>query len=475
MSDPIVIQGGAMAMAVRESDHDTFDNEKVVNWLANSAGLGVFAHGRIHQQSGNAILVGDLIHKRGFLLTDDLLKMTEQALDSMGEPLVIRSSYGRLLALAMLPTMGTANGEGDLVAYYEGGVAFFNTHIAPRETIADTDGKILQAGWDQKRQIDYRLNRISAVGRYAVAVLPRDHFFRSQFGLHLLRLVLGDGSIQTEQLNTVSTDIQPILAADDRALLPAAACGFWLHGNRMLCTTGLAADESISAAGHGRGVVSWNQATTFTEDGTPVPRWEGLWVFDDKISGLHWLGETGIRPEPGTFGFLATGEAGLYFGAFDQNALCDTRDGEEIAIEWDLETGCFPNNDRHLWKKLSGGSIEVELSGEDCRVRVLVRTDVKDQWVLWKEFSPGDRAKRSTQAFHMVEDLGAPPSDCAKGTWFQVRVEGLGAAEIWSIDLDISAAERKTGRQDNSLSGAPERDFFEINSEPVSKRWPISR
>ncbi|MFK5283998.1 hypothetical protein ACI3PL_30915, partial [Lacticaseibacillus paracasei] len=79
--------------------------------------------------------------------------------------------------------MQTANGEGDLIAYHENGVVAFNTHEAPRETRVAGDGSIVQKGWDTKRLVNHLLNKVSAVGRYAVAVLPRDHFFRSAFGL----------------------------------------------------------------------------------------------------------------------------------------------------------------------------------------------------------------------------------------------------------------------------------------------------
>lgn len=473
MSDLYQVQGGECAAGVVEDSHDTFAFDKHRNFLVNSAGIGIYMHGRVHQQSGNAIFVGDLIHARGNRATDDLLLMEEQAKLSCGEPLTVRSSYGGLRAMAVLPAMGTANGEGDLVAYYEGGVVFFNTHAAPRETKTDGEGKVVTEGWDTKRLVDHRLNRVSATGRYAVAVLPRDHFFRSFFGLHFLSLSLGTGTFNSEQINTVSTDVEPILSADDVTLLGGTACGFWLHGNRMFATTGMSEDPAVSAAPFGRGMVVWNQAVTFTEDRTPRPAWEGLWTFDNGITGVHWLGDIGVRPVAGAFGFIAS-DVGqeLHFASIEPEARVDHRGDEEIPIEWSFETGQFHNGTLQQTKVLKGGSAEFVFFSTLQKVRVLVRTDRQDEWIRWKEFAPTAKARTPRQSLLETVDLGMPPAACKEATWFQVRVEGLGAAEVRSIDLEITEGVNKAGRNNCVVSGAPERDYFEINSAPASSRWP---
>lgn len=476
MNETFEHQGGESVSAVVVDSHDTLVWEQHRNFLINSAGLGIYAHGRVHQQGGNAIFVGDLIHMRGHKLTDDILLMEQQAKLGCGEPLTVRSSFGKLTAMAILPAMGTSNGEGDLVAYYEGGVVFFDTHESPRETKYDAEGrKIVSAGWDTKRLVNHRLNRISAVGRHSVAVLPRDHFFRSPFGLHFLSMALGEGTLKSEQINLVSTDVDDILKTDPVELLGGTACGFWLHGNRMFASTGLTDDLAVSASPFGRGLVVWNQATSFTEDRTPVPTWEGLWTFDHGIEGVHWLGDVGVRPAAGTFGFLATGpDEELYFGTFDSDATTDWRDGEVLPIEWSFETAQFHTNNLQKTKVLTGGMMEAVFSSESAKVRVLVRTDRNDEWTRWKTFSPEVRTRGRAQSILQATDLGKPPESCTEATWFQIRVEGLGAAEIRSIDLEIADGLTKAGRQNCAVSGAPERDFFEINSAPPSTRWPSS-
>lgn len=99
MEEPIVSDD------VPNHSHDSFDFSKHINFLINSAGLGVYAHGRIHQQGPHSIFVSDIIHKRGSLKTDDILLMEEQQLASSAPPLSTNSSLGQLKAMSVLPAM----------------------------------------------------------------------------------------------------------------------------------------------------------------------------------------------------------------------------------------------------------------------------------------------------------------------------------------------------------------------------------
>ena len=474
MSDTFAIGGGDEAQVVVESTHDTFDSAKFSNWLANGAGLGIYAHGRVHQQVGRLIYVGDMIHKRGHASTEDVLLMEEQCTLAHSDPLSAPSRLGRITAMAVLPTMSTANGEGDLIAYYENGVVSFNTFESPRETRIDGKGANVQKGWDTKRLVNHLLNRVSATGRYAVASLTRDHFFRSRFGLHFLKTVLGEGSFNTEQTNRISQDVDPILDKDLPVLLRGAAAGHWLEGNRMMATTGLAAGSHTATAA-GRGMVVWNQASTFTEDRTPSPVWEGLWTFDNGIEGVHWLGDSTVVSQPGSFGALVSDRDGkLYFASVNRDALKDFRDGVHLPIEWSFETGRFAFDGLATLKTVREGRLEGVFGEASQRVRVLIRTDLNTAWKVWKEFAPCDKVKMANQSYLLSEPLGQPPAACREATWFQIRVEGLGAAEIRVIDLDFSPGTVKSGRHQCSVIGAPERDFFEINSSPAADRWTSS-
>lgn len=452
---------GKQALSTFDGSHDTFDETKHVNWLVNNAGVGIYVHGRIHQQLGSSIYVGDLIHKRGHLATDDLLLMEEQALLSMGEPLATNSRLGGLVSLAVLPTMNTANGEGDLIAYYQFGVVSYNTFESPRESRYDGQGTLIQKGWDSKRLVNHLLNHVSAVSRYAVAVLTRDHLFRSIRGLHFLKVVLGEGTFNSENVNRVSTDVDPILETDKN--LSGAAVGFWIDGDRMFATTGLVADATFATNSFGRGFVSWHQATSFTEDRTPVPAWEGLWTVDSGIKGIHKFSSNG---------FICSGsDQKLYLAEFDKSLTGDLRDGAVIPIEWSLETSRTAPDGINSKISIKGCVLEFACTTTEA-IRVLIKTDSTGAWVTWKTLTIPDKVRTTDQLYLFTEMLGEPPQKCREATWAQVRVEGVGATEIRLIELDYSSNTVKSGRTQSYVSENSEIDFFITNNSPVTERWP---
>lgn len=472
MSVPLLPSGGENAERIVRSSRDTFIWDNKRNFLINSAGIGIYGHGRIHQQGGNAVYISDLIHGLGPLATDDLLLMEEQAMESMGDPLVVPSRLGRMTAAAILPAMNTAHGEGDLIAFYEAGVVAFDTHQAPRETKygGQDNNEVIQKGWDARRLVNHLLNKVSAVGRYAVAVLPRDLLFRSAFGLHFLKSVIGEGTFKTEQINRVSNPVQKVLDLDDPALLPGAACGFWLHGNRMFATVGLVANGAISASPYGRGFVSWNQDNLYTQDGTPLPAWEGLWLPDAGVAGVHWFGDASPLPRDKAFGFLASSDVGeLYFVNIDAGGD-DFRGEDVIPIEWSFETGRYDLNQSDRTKGLRDGFIDWQFGRHGGRVKVFIRTDLSD-WTLWHEFGPDPGALRRGEVHVVSESFGMAPTACREGTWFQVRVEAFGAGEVHSIGLDITEGVVKSGRKTRSVVRFAERDPFETNRKPATERW----
>lgn len=463
MPDHIQPYGGKQALLTHESSHDTFNSDNFLNWLENGAGLGIYAHGRIHQQIDRDIFVGDLIHKRGHATPEDILLMEEQALLSTGDPLTVPSRLGNLTALAVLPVMQTANGEGALIAYYQNGVVSFDTFEAPRESRYDGDGAQITKGWDSKRLVNHLLNTVSAVGRRAVSVLTRDHLFRSLRGLHFLKTTLGEGTFNSENVNTISSDVAPVLDADPVNLLEGAATGFWLFGNRMLATTGLVSGNA--ALPHGRGFVSWNQATTFTEDRTPRPAWEGVWVVDSGIAGIHQFVETAEVPDKASFGFVCSDRSsGVRLCTLDPEAAHDSRDGVQIPIQWSFETGRYAPEGLGIRKTVNDCVVEAVYTPASQEVRIYLRTDANSEWTLWRRFTPSTEAKTASGKFQLAVSLGKPPVSAREGTWFQLRVEGSGPVEVSLIELDYSPVTGKSGRQSWSSVDFPEEDIFKTNN-----------
>jgi len=462
------VTGGEECGDITNSSHDSFCESNHVNWLVNGAGIGIYAHGRIHQEAGGpAIFVSDLVHKRGYMTTSDVLLMEEQALESMGDPLTVPSRLGSLKALAVLPATSTANGEGDLIAYHENGVVSYETGTTPRETRANADGEMISKGWSMKRMVSHLLNTVSAVGRYAIAVLPRDHAFRSFYGLHFLRTVMGNGTFRAESIDLISQDVQPLLDADPKHLLEGAAMGSWLRGHRIFASTGLSFNSCLSALPLAQGFVSLNQATSFTADRTPQPLSEGLWTFDNDVAGMSQFFQIGVRASADSFGVLACDrDADWFFASIDETSRDDHRDDAAIPIEWEAVTA-------QVWASANGftqvndGVLEVVLD-PGSQVQVSIRTDERHAWSEW---SVAKNDSSSGKQVLVVEPLGSPGSGTKTVTWFQVRVRGIGYAEIRALKVSLSPAGTKEGQRRKVEIDTLNDDPYIFNNEPASSRW----
>ena len=462
------------------SSHDTLIWEKHRNFLINGAGLGAYAHGRIHQDSGRVIYVSDLIHKRGTKYTDDILLMEEQQAGSFGDPLSTNSRLGKLRALEVLPAVNNANGDGLLVAYYDHGVVSFDTSAVPRETRYDTDDSlsVVQKGWSEIRQVNHLLNRVSATGRYAVGILPRDHAFRSRFGIHLLKTSLGEGSFNDEFINTLSQDVQPILDADIKSALKGATVGQWIEGHRLLTSVGMVENEIFTSSAMARGFVVWNQAVTFTEDRTPRPMWEGLWSPHCEIAGIHRLLDVTPVNGDNLSGFVASkDDSSMLFAEIDKHLGCDILDGDPVQIEWNVTSRkvfrVTPERDGDdegysILNKLTEGRVELEASGPGSKVRVMIRTDSSPEWAEWHKEDTSD--SESTQLFSI--NLGQPPSGYRRASWFQFRVEGLGKSALRVLEIEISQERSKMGKVITTHDvSEKEESFHRINLKPTTDRW----
>lgn len=439
-----------------QSPHDTFVWANHRNFLINGAGLGAYVHGRIHQEGPFSIYVSDIIHSRGHRRTDDILLMEEQVLPSMGPPLSTNSSLGNLVAMAAMPKQGSANGDGDLIAYYEGGVVSFDTFQFPRESRHDGEGKQISEGWDKKRMVSRLLNSISAVGRYAVTELPRDHLFRSRYGLHFLKTALGEGTFNDETTNTISAPVDPILDADAPEALYGAATGHWLKGARLFATAGMMQAQPYTATSMGKGFVSLNKASTFTLDRTPIPVWEGVWIANaEVVAGIHAFTESGD-----SFGFLASSTSSdIHFVAIRRDIETDLIDNKEIPIGWDLTTKAIAMAGIDKVATTSGGSLDA-IMAPGSTISVEARSMEHGDWVPWTII----RACSDNGTVLQSANLGPPPKELKNSTWLQLRLTGTGYAEIHRLDVSFSEGTNKTdGRKScSSLAAGVRNDYFRL-------------
>lgn len=437
-----------------ESGENTHDAPEAKNWLPHRATIGVYIHGRTHVSvpfsgEGCAVVlnselwVSDPLTKRGPDVSDDILAMEEALLDSCGGPLVAPSRLGMTLAMEVLPT-GAANGEGALFDFRENGVVAHDTLTHPRETLAGENGEIIQQGWDEKRISNVRLQTVSATGRYAVAPLPDDLWFRSDYGFHFLKKTLGQGTLRDEHLNQESHDIQPLIDADEDGPVHGAAAGHWLKGNRFLGTAGFRESAKLSSSAFGTGIVSYNQATTLTEDGTPRPLWEGLWKPDQGVVAIHRFLKAGARPRDRRYGFISSlGSGAIHFAEFDTKSRgVEVRGAKEIPIRWKLVTAAFLMTGSKNVDAIRSGFIEFVGDASTRFVKISIRTDENECWSEWSTITPNLK-----ETFLVSRSFGEPTKPYREATWFQFMVEGEGFVELRFLDVEaVKIVEKNDGR-----------------------------
>ena len=453
--------------------HDKLTSEENANWLPNFSTLGHYIHGRTHISvdfgpSSNStsfnseVWVSDIIGKRSLddCSADDILKMEEAMLDSGGGTLIAPSRLGKTLAFETLLSSGN-NGEGVFVDFRECGVVFHDTFQTPRETLIGEDDNILTPGWDERRITNVQLQTISAVGRYSVYQLPDDIWFRSEYGFHYLKKTLGTGTVKDEKRNHESHDIQPLLDLDEDGPLEGVSTGYWLRNDRLMGTVGMAQNPMYSSSAMGRGFVVLNQASTYTEDDTPRPLWEGLWLPDENIAGIHKFSRIGQRNNNNQFGFICSDvNRNIFAGELvNKRTGYDTRKGVKSLIPWQYTSGAFAFSSIDNVDSLRSGYLDFIGDESTSDVEIEIRTDQHQCWEPWTTIETSFKSKSlKSIAF------GEPSARIVReATWFQFRIKGLGYVEIRTFDIDAVTVDVKNDGRNHIVPVCCEPDnYFEI-------------
>jgi hypothetical protein len=412
--------------------HDTFDIKTANHFLPHNSNTGVYIHGRnvMSKDIGlnDVTLASDNLGKRMCPDNQDITLMEEQVAfsDLIGCP----SEMGHHVGFSVL-NIGDLNGEGALFEFREYGIMEHNL-IGDRETRharGDGDYVVTKEGWDKRRISRKRTNEIGAVSPYAITRTPKDIFFQSQYGYHFLKRSIGEGSFDDETTDVLSHDIEPLL--DFNCNTSNASTGHWIEGNHFFGTVGH--DEN----GNTRSFVSANQASTFTEDGTPKFLWEGAWQLDTEVSNLERF--TRYSRKKGGFGLVASTSKGIYLGKFDNKACgADYRDGVYTPVECVYESGRFACTGLDTIDKVTDGVLQCMVNEHTKFIKVYVRTDKSCEWKLWKSVNISV-ASLSNGCYN----LGAAPSESQEGTFFEFRLEVVGYIEVINWQFEYKEVQKK--------------------------------
>ena len=304
--------------------------------------------------------------------------------------------------------------------------------------------------YKRQRITNVALRKIGAVGNFAVTQLISDLFFRSYFGLHFLRRVLGTGTFNDETTNTVSQDVEPLLRLD-RGKLSGASVGHWAEGSRFLATTGME-ETPYSSRTSGKGFVVMNQATTYTEDRTPREAWEGVWV--PANGALVHKFESGPNDIEGD-GFIASKVDELVFGEFTTKHT-GQEDGQ--LIPWCVVSAAFAFSGLNTRSAIKSGVLDLVFDETTQDVEVLVRTDT------CKEFRPWSRLDVQTKGRKTAAlALGQPHKDVREFTWAQFLIRGRGYFEINNFTVDaVSTTEKAYAKTKGVSVVQADLDYFNL-------------
>ena len=351
------------------------------------------------------------------------------------------------------------NGEGFLVDFRECGVVTHDTDNDPRETIFDPETNAFsQNGWDTQRLTNVRLNSVSASSRYGVVELPSDIFFRSDYGFHFLKKTFGQGTLKDQTLNHEAHDIQPLFDMDEDSDVSGASVGHWIRGNRFMGSVGFDTLPFHSSSSVGRGIAVMNQATTFTEDDTPRPQWEGLWTFDSGYSGVHRFINGGKRPKDKSYGFVGSDKSSnIFYSEFQKCSTgVDVRNGKTHPVSWKYVSGAFAMNGLRYIDKIHNAVMDFVTGESTGEIKISIKTDETQTWNEWATIDPC-----TTELSVLSKSIGEPPKKSREGTWFQFKIEGTGYIEIRTFEIDaIKVVKKEDGRNHCVSVCSSEEDYI---------------
>ena len=415
------------------SSHDTFVTSNFEHYLPNETTTGIYIHGRNLMSisigvSSSVLLASDIIGKRQCDDNSDILLMEEQAVFS--DPIGAPSSIGKTVALAKMNT-GSFNGEGEVYDFRETGIVRHNT-IVPRETRFEVqDGKLVTAknGWDKQRISNVALNSVTATGIRAVTELPLDIAFRSEYGLHFLKTVLGEGTFNDPTTNTFSQDVEPLLDMDER--LDKALTGHWLKGNRLFATTG------INELGISNAFVVINQALTFSEDRTPRFGAEGAWQTDTFIENINQFVRIGKKKAD--YGFIVTDQVGsIYYGQFKDKRGYDTREGVKVPVSSTYMSGQFVMSGLRTIDAVSNGELDAIINSSTKSITISVRSNTNEVWTEWKRWDLSSAGPAS-----LSDTLNQPPDNTGKGSFLEFKIDTIGYIKIIGFDVEVKTIQQR--------------------------------
>jgi hypothetical protein len=397
------------------------------------------------------IIFGDLYGSNALDDADpgrSVLRFTETGFLNEGGAASIAFSLGKVSGLHFVPQQDTSVGDGELLAFSEGGISTFQMAL-PREQ------------WKESAFQRVVLYNVGARGWRAIVSIGEDVWFRSDDGWRSYRQARAEAGGWTHL--PMSTEVRPwIEHHSQRWLEYGSAIPF---DGRLLATC---TPQPNNGKLFHRGLLSLDFDVLSTFGQATKPAWDGHWHAKDVRI---------LQLVKGTFNGE---ERAFFFSAFESTLLGNfdptlafynyvheiTKDGasdyynqvspEAVPIEWELVTRSMDFNEPFNENELFGGDLWVTDVKTAVNISLAYRPDQHPNWTTWQtlpEIAPVGTAQAITPGGvptlrhnifprRTIEKPGNTVDAAAftgrimrRGYEFQVRLRGSGYCALRKLRL----------------------------------------
>ncbi len=458
--------------------YDTED--KPNSELANGASVGVYAHGRIIQVSeGRKVLVNDFLHKNNLSSPENILQSTEQQYLITGSFFSPPSSFGDIMAGAILPLKDTTHGHADVMMHGPGGVFSLDVSIPDRDS------------WSTRQITRHVLLEVGAEGPYAIALYDGDQIFRSRAGIQTLRSAAAESQSAGTPQRPISDPVNIYMNSDYEPFLRFTSLAKWAWRRKAFCTV----SPWVQGEHRGsRGAVAINFSPVGSQQ---VPAaWEGLITMPPEFPNIVQF-VNGIFDGRDRLFAICNKRLGLnkfenHLVEFDPSLKHDVLDdGTKRRISCKVDSRLAPVGSVFQGKGFGRGTLFFKNVEGELDWGVWARTKSNAPWVLWRkgkvsvasesseemfESESVDRALKAFSPQDVTLQLGEAPREISHGRHIQVRVRWKGYAQLEGMRIGHEQGDPGGTHEDDAPSEGQtameiveDGDDFEYSSD--ENRW----
>lgn len=366
-----------------------------------------------------------------------VLSFTETTFLNEGGAASIAFALGKISGLHFVPQQDSSVGDGQLLAFSEGGISTFQLAL-PREQ------------WKESAFQRLVLYNVGGRGDRAIVSINEDVWFRSDDGWRSYRQARAEQSGWAHL--PMSTNVRTWTDNDTPEWLDyGSAIAF---DNRLICTCTPQPNE-WRVFHNGLLAVDFDVLSSFGQ--TTQPAWDGHWsqiraqqLVQGSFNGVHRAYSLGLLPDIN----VLPGQLAFVIMEITKDDAGD--DGGDSPISWELIPRSFDFQSPFNEKELFGADVWVDQVRDDVTLQLAYRPDQHPEWTDWQtlpiispvgtpqEITPGGVPTLIANFFprrtivkpdNDVDTTSFTGRNMRRGFEFQPRVRGTGHCAIRKLRL----------------------------------------